>query len=270
MEANVDKYFEAEGEDYINMEVDSFAIFSHSTKEFEFQSFSSSSDRDNNTCNTTSSPADDLFYMGKLLPLLQMPNKTLQKEESFNTPLFTPTGTAYTTPFESCNISPSESCQVSRELNPDEFFRNYPSLLLQEKQSWTKKLKLINKSSNSCSNKFKWAAYLKSLFTKSKTVSDQTQLQVPVPKAKAKQCGHDKPFGHIKYNNQTPSVGHAHRRSFSGAFKTLSIKTKFASNPTPANLKRSSSSSSELENPIQAAIAHCKRTNEDRHNFYRG
>ncbi|KAK4353679.1 hypothetical protein RND71_025873 [Anisodus tanguticus] len=76
----------------------------------------------------TTSPADELFHYGKLLPLhlhfgttqmveklLQNPNKSVHGtrkndvfDESFSTPLFTTTTNTPTnnTPFESCNISP--------------------------------------------------------------------------------------------------------------------------------------------------------------------
>ncbi|CAI9091528.1 OLC1v1026584C1 [Oldenlandia corymbosa var. corymbosa] len=157
MEANRHSCDHAE-EDYIYMEVDShFPIFSHhhhyTTREFEFQ-MSSSSEKD-----AAPSPADELFYKGKLLPLhlpprLQMVEKLLQNpsvfdhhyhhhhnmmkeeeegsstffEESFSTPLFTTnnnTPNANNTPFESCNASPLESCQVSRELNPEEYSFEY-------------------------------------------------------------------------------------------------------------------------------------------------
>lgn len=122
-------------ESCIDMEVGSLTtIFSPSHhKEFEFQSFSCSSGRD-----TTTSPADELFYRGKLLPLnlppcLQKVEKILHnsyssttfeplQESLFSTPIFTP---ASNTPFESCHISPADSCQVSRELNPDEYFLEY-------------------------------------------------------------------------------------------------------------------------------------------------
>lgn len=70
-------------EDYIDMEISSFSkFFSLSsppqTREFEFQMSSSSAERE-----PTNSPADELFYKGKLLPLhlpprLQMVEKLLQ------------------------------------------------------------------------------------------------------------------------------------------------------------------------------------------------
>ncbi|KAK6145324.1 hypothetical protein DH2020_022144 [Rehmannia glutinosa] len=263
MEANLHSFYteeakqEEEEEDYINMEVgssfDSSTILSHYTKEFEFQSFSSSSDRD----HTTTSPADELFYMGKLLPLhlpprLQMVHKILQNqdEQSFATPLFSPT--ANNTPFESCNVSPSESCQVSTELNPNQYFLDYMSVF-EEKKSWTKKVK----------PKLKWAYNLKSLFTKSSGCSNEHSAAAF---NNAKQCvanaHHSKTTKNDKRSN-TLVVG-GHRRSFSGAFKSLSKTNKTwsisSSTSTSANFKTSNSSSSELDNPIQAAIAHCKKS----------
>ncbi|XP_041005895.1 probable membrane-associated kinase regulator 4 [Juglans microcarpa x Juglans regia] len=175
-------------DDYIDMEVSSYSNFlCHSvgspphTREFEFQMSSSSQERE-----PTTSPADELFYKGKLLPLhlpprLQMVEKLLQNsspaydtrkdifEEFYSTPLTTtaPTPTS-STPFESCNISPSESCRVSRELNLDEYISEYSTELSgfyseTQRKSWTKKLK-----QSSLGLKLKASrAYLKSLFSKS-------------------------------------------------------------------------------------------------------
>ncbi|KAL3838107.1 hypothetical protein ACJIZ3_022698 [Penstemon smallii] len=291
---------EEEEEEYINLEVDhdsSFAtIFPFSKQEFEFQSFSSSSDKLDQY--TTTSPADELFYMGKLLPLhlpprLQMVEKILMhtnynpkkstfedktehfQDESFCTPLTS------NTPFESCNISPTESCQVSRELNPNEYFLDCDMTKCKEaKKSWTKKLK--------------WA-YVKSFFSiKSAGCSNNQISAAEVPKAKyCADFEHSKvrnkssgnvPFGQIKYNNNLMEDYYSkssHRRSFSGAFKMFSKHKKILSSSTSCSssnivddnvMKRSSSSSSssnvvvssEHENPIQAAIAHCKRS-QDQH-----
>ncbi|KAK6929276.1 hypothetical protein RJ641_005481 [Dillenia turbinata] len=184
-------------DDYIDMEVSTFSNFLyHSmsspqhTREFEFQMSSSSLERD-----TTTSPADELFYKGKLLPLhlpprLQMVEKLLNSssaneskiddfEEFYGTPMATTTTPtpATGTPFESCNISPSESCRVSRELNPNEYFLECGTDINSfigdnPKRSWTRKLKLIKQSS--LSSKLKASrAYLKSLFRKS-SCSDES------------------------------------------------------------------------------------------------
>ncbi|WRX11992.1 hypothetical protein QQP08_004479 [Theobroma cacao] len=181
-----------EDDEYIDMEVSSYSNFFCQSinspprpREFEFQMSSVSMERE-----PTTSPADELFYKGKLLPLhlpprLQMVEKLLRNsnavyedrkdnfEEFYSTPLATTvtTPTTTSTPFESCNISPSESCRVSRELNPEEYFFDYSTEVSgfigeNQKKSWTKKLKLIKQSS--IGSKLKASrAYLKSLFGKS-------------------------------------------------------------------------------------------------------
>lgn len=129
----------ADDDDYIDIEIASFSnsLPSHPnpTQEFEFQIsiFQESQP-------SSSSPADQLFYKGKLLPLHLLQNsnslyhhhnafqkfydesefqsqsdpKLTQREESFSTP-------STITPFESCNVSLSESCRVCGEINPDDY-----------------------------------------------------------------------------------------------------------------------------------------------------
>ncbi|KAJ4704773.1 Membrane-associated kinase regulator 4 [Melia azedarach] len=185
-------------EDYIDMEVSSssnYLCYSISSppqsREFEFQMCSVSQDKE-----TTTSPADELFYKGKLLPLhlpprllmvqklLQNSNSSSEKkteeplEESYAIPFIasSTTTTNTSTPLESCNVSPSESCRVSSELNPDEYFFEWSNEMSgfigdHSKKSWTRKLKQIKKSS--LGQKLKASrAYLKSLFGKS-TCSDE-------------------------------------------------------------------------------------------------
>ncbi|KAK6244809.1 hypothetical protein QUC31_011218 [Theobroma cacao] len=178
-------------EDYIDMVVSSssnFLCYSISSppqsREFEFQMCSVSRDGE-----TSTSPADELFYKGKLLPLhlpprLQMVQKLLQSSNStFETKTEAPfeensavsfiTGSATlstntSTPLESCSISPSESCRVSSELNPDDYFFEWSTELNgfignDSKKSWSRKLK-----QSSISQKLKASrVYLKSLFSKS-------------------------------------------------------------------------------------------------------
>ncbi|XP_004305229.1 PREDICTED: probable membrane-associated kinase regulator 4-like [Fragaria vesca subsp. vesca] len=189
-------------EDYIDMEVSSsssnFFCYSISssppqTREFEFQ-MSSVPDHDK---QSTTSPADELFYKGTLLPLhlpprLQMvqnilqtsnatklDNKTQQAiEQSFNLPFIKSSRTApntnTSTPLDrSCNISPSESRRVSSELNPDDYVSGWTEEMSvfigddpSKKSNWSKKLKLIKQSI--LSQKLKASrAYVKSLFSKS-------------------------------------------------------------------------------------------------------
>lgn len=315
-------------DDYIDMEIGSFSNFlRHSIgspphpREFEFQMSSKSLEKE-----PTTSPADELFYKGKLLPLhlpprLQMVEKLLENskstcdtrqdtfEEFYSTPLMTTatTPTTMSTPFKSCNISPSESCQVSRELNPEEYFFQYSTEVNgfidnNPKKSWTKKLKLIKQSS--FGSKLKASrAYLKSFFGKSGcsddscTAATKVADEGTVSKARASMNKYVKaakktPFGQIqkeKYQMSTTAMrnvnkqqvtedcsGRLHRRSFSMAIKRHSTNkfssssgSSSSSSSTTSNgfkalpfLKRSSSVNSEIENPIQGAIAHCKQSQQ--------
>ncbi|XVE75264.1 hypothetical protein DITRI_Ditri12bG0081300 [Diplodiscus trichospermus] len=318
---------ELEDEEYIDMEVSSYSNFFHNSisspphpREFEFQMSTISMERE-----PTTSPADELFYKGKLLPLhlpprLQMVEKLLQNsnsvyedrkdnfEEFYSTPLTTTvtTPTTTSTPFESCNISSSESCRVSRELNPEEYFFEYSTEVSgcigeNPKKSWTKKLKLIKQSS--IGSKLKASrAYLKSLFGKS-GCSDESCAAAKVAdegsvsKAKERLDRYMKstkkiPFGQIhqdKYQISaalmrsfdkakiTEDNANRHRRSFSLAIKRHSTKRSSSSSSSSGSssssssnasngfqylqfLKRSSSVNTEIESPIQGAIAHCKQS----------
>ncbi|XP_009600991.1 putative membrane-associated kinase regulator 4 [Nicotiana tabacum] len=321
-------------EDYIDMEVSSHSnIFSHfknspsQAREFEFQMLPNSIDKD-----TTTSPADELFHNGKLLPLhlpfgtqqmveklLQNPNKSVHgttkvdifEESSFSTPLFTTTTNTPTnnTPFESCNISPSDSCQVSRELNPNEYLFEYSTedhvnsfnpVDENSKRSWTRKLKLIKNSS--FGSKLKSSrAYVKSFFSKSGCSNEYSanfdKGSVPMAKEHSYNVkeGKKEPFGKTqrgvyskgmnKENVVDQDLKGRHRRSFSGAIKrfstakscssssfTSSSGSSSASSSNNSNefqdmhfFKRSSSAYSEIENSIQAAIAHCKNSQQQFH-----
>lgn len=225
--------YDHEDDDYIDMEVSSYSSFfcnSESSipqaREFEFQMSSVSFEKD-----STTSPADELFYKGKLLPLhlpprLQMVEKLLQHsnspydcrkntlEEFFSTPLMTTatTPTTTSTPFESCNISPSESCRVSRELNPAEYFFEYSNEEggfngENRKKTWTKKLKLIKQSSLSSRLKAS-RAYLKSLFGKSGCSDDScTAASKVADEGIVSKPSRKVPFGQIqKENFQLPTT----------------------------------------------------------------
>ncbi|CAN4116880.1 unnamed protein product [Withania somnifera] len=110
---------EQQEEDYIDMEVTSSSSCSSPQirREFEFQMSSVSiNDKDTTTTTTTTSPADELFYRGKLLPLhlpprLEMVQKLLttskiesfQEQEDERFSISTKNLTNTNTPFESCN-----------------------------------------------------------------------------------------------------------------------------------------------------------------------
>ncbi|KAG4984723.1 hypothetical protein JHK82_029557 [Glycine max] len=316
-------------DDYIDMEVNSYSnFFCHSQshpqpREFEFQMSSILQEKD-----TTTLPADELFYKGKLLPLhlpprLQMVEKLLQNspspydkendifEEFYSTPL----ATTYTTPtagtpFESCNISPSDSCQVSRELNPEEYYNfDCPTdtsgfAAENQKKSWTKKLK-----QSSLGSKLKASrAYLKSWFGKSgcsyETYATSTKVADEGSVSKARenlnkhvQVAKKHSYGQIhrdRYHQPSNSVmrsykdktgedgSNQHRRSFSVGIKLLSGNKSSSSSSSVSGstsfsfsfsnksygcqarqlLKRCSSANSEIENSIQGAIAHCKKSQQ--------
>ncbi|XP_061351331.1 probable membrane-associated kinase regulator 4 [Gastrolobium bilobum] len=181
-------------EDYIDMELSSSSnLFPYSigsppqNREFEFQMTSESNEKE-----STTSPADDLFYKGKLLPLhlpprMKMVQKLLEnsnatfeylKSESsledsdfpFTTDLRMPSTNART-PLEHCKICPSESCRVSSDVNPDEYLLEWSSDVNGlvgdlPKKSWPKKLKQMKQFW--LGQRLKASrAYLKALFSKS-------------------------------------------------------------------------------------------------------
>ncbi|KAL2927784.1 putative membrane-associated kinase regulator 4 [Bienertia sinuspersici] len=280
-----------EEEDYIDMEVSSFAHFfslskntplcssQHHNREFEFQMSSSSMNVEK---ESTTSPADELFYMGKLLPLhlpprLQMVEKLLQdstpkmfinnnhanNDEFYSTPLDTNAATTPITghtPFESCNVSPVDSCQVSRELNPKEYFCVYASNEGDDQKGFYNN---ISSSSSSSNARKSWTKKLK---TKIKSLFGKSGEVIVASSAVKNKGGGDleKPNKESMSNdsciNQNQEVGVTqerfdrenevkevkvcHRRSFSGAFKRRSSTTNKVSSLSSSGLSTSSSSSS--------------------------
>ncbi|PIA38857.1 hypothetical protein AQUCO_02700212v1 [Aquilegia coerulea] len=203
-------------EDYIDIEVTSSSSSSSSStyfcytinstshpREFEFQMCSNSIEKE-----PTTSPADELFYKGNLLPLhlpprLQMVQKLLQNsqteflQENNATPLAeTTTTTTTSTPFDSCNNSPTTSCRVSGELNSHELFYECSievssSIEDHPRTVWSKKLKLIKQSSLGLKLKAS-KAYFRTLFNKPEC-SEETVAQVVKNEdegvmSKAKEC----------------------------------------------------------------------------------
>ncbi|KAL3536348.1 hypothetical protein ACH5RR_004809 [Cinchona calisaya] len=237
-------------EDYIDMEVISsshnnlFCCAAENTspqsREFEFQMSSTSNGRE-----PTTSPADELFYKGKLLPLylpprLQMVQTLLQstrkeglkdEEEQCSIPFissFTAPSTNTNTPIESCNISPSESCRVSCELNPTEYFFEWSTefssfISTHPKKSWSKKLKMIKQSS--LTQKLKASrAYLKSLFSKS-ACSDETSAKAACnfEVEKASKAREESPSKYIKVGKKSPfgHIGTGAYPSLANAMKNI-------------------------------------------------
>lgn len=295
-----------EEEDYIEMEVRSHSerfvsVMSSTTHplDFEFQMYSSSLKKD-----TTFSPADELFYKGKLLPLhlpprLQMVEKLLQNsksydtntfEELFSTPLANSTP-ANSAPLKPDHISPSESWQFSRELNPRKSFDELSTEMSgfvrsNTRKSWTRKLKLVKQASLGSKLKFS-RAYFTSLFAKpgcadesSNVREDDHIILAKNPFQKIRTEGYQKQPITKSFGNETSSDNGAssqHRRSFSGVIKwfspaksSTSFGSFYKSSSSSASAKchklqpfnRSSSTNPDIENSIQGAIAHCKRSSQ--------
>ncbi|XP_057522394.1 probable membrane-associated kinase regulator 4 [Amaranthus tricolor] len=262
-----EKEDEEEDDDYIDMEVSSYTTTlsapSQNPREFEFQMGSTINvERD-----TTTSPADELFYMGKLLPLhlpprLQMVEKLLEDStpkmfnaDFFSTPLGTHTAVTpitSTTPFESCNVSPVESCQVSREINPQEYFFVYANENnkgfmggFHGKKSWTKKLKtkikaLFGKSHQQCSLV---AKNEEDRGLNSNLNSKKDDFEKHIKGIKKHPCIQIPQIN----ENDAKEAKICHRRSFSGVFKRRSSTTKLTtsySSISPSSCSSSSSCSS--------------------------
>lgn len=247
-------------EDYIDIDITSssttttFISFSLSpphSKDFQFHFSSSSSSSSPKNPLLSTSPADELFYKGKLLPL-HLPPRLHMVQTLLETNNSTPS-------FHSCNnISPSTSFHASGELNPKDFSFDSCSVSLvqsSQKKSWSKKLKRMKHSSLS---------YLKSLFSKSKCSDDSTAAA-----SSQDVCIHRRSFSSaIKWHNPT---------KFSPSTSSLSSSSSsfsFASSSSVATpmLKRSSSVNSEVEISIQGAIAYCKKSQQfvsARKDFYR-
>ncbi|XP_020596117.1 probable membrane-associated kinase regulator 4, partial [Phalaenopsis equestris] len=231
------------------------------------------------------SPADDLFHNGKLLPLqlthIQYPqNPSTISNSNFDDSFHLISTTS--TPFESCNISPSTSCCVSQELNLEHGFFHQS----QTSHSWSKKLKLISQSLLGLKLR-RSKAYLKSLFTKP-TCSDDSCAVI-----KANDCSiaHKKltrkaPFGHFPSRaNRAMRIfdaekmkgegGCGHKRSFSHAVTEQKLQNTSSSTSSSSSSSSSSFSSfksnslsisivnSEVEKSIHGAIAYCKKSQQN-------
>ncbi|XP_059306970.1 probable membrane-associated kinase regulator 4 [Lycium ferocissimum] len=194
----------------------------------------------------------------------------------------------------SCELNPDEYFfEWSNEFST--FFKDNPTKI----KSWSKKIKLVKQSLISQKLKATTSkAYLnlKSMFNKS-TCSDQevSNATKDCPNKYIKVCKKI-PFGHIGKCTQTsPTLAsvirdidednnaNSHRRSFSAAIKKhsptkcLSSSSSNGSSSTSSSssfslnsngfyelnfLKRSSSATTEIEGSIEAAIAHCKKSQE--------
>lgn len=283
---------EDEDEGYIDMDLSSFSsnLYAHTPsppKDIEFEFFSNDQESE-----ATIFPADELFYKGKLLPLhlpprLQMLQNLLQHSTT------TTTTTSFT---QSCNVSPSESFRSTsdKQLN-DHFFAEltddkFIAGDVPKKSRPKKKLKLIKKLL-AAQNLMAYSTHLKSLFSKS-SCSDDSIAKVAADKGDAGNISKGK-SDHLskKAKNATKRSGWpirqedplniSHRRSFHGDIRhhstskrsyspSLSSSCSSCSSSSSFSFdtigvcgldlhKRRSSSGSDTEGSIDAAIAHCKK-----------
>lgn len=182
----VQRQQEEEEEDYIDMDLSSASAAAagapHVAREFEFMS--APLDR---WGEPLASPADELFYKGKLLPL-HLPPRIQMVEELLDgrghggcragrefLHLHGISSTAPATPYESCTASPANSCYVSGELNVEEYFQEYAAaagLALAdgaaaapggERKPWSRKLRFMRQLNLGLRLKAS-KAYLKTIF----------------------------------------------------------------------------------------------------------
>ncbi|XP_027767979.1 probable membrane-associated kinase regulator 4 [Solanum pennellii] len=205
-------------EEYIDIEVCSYYYFTSSSpknKEFEFQIT-------NYNKENTISPADELFYRGKLLPLHQNIFQEEDLEDSFCINLFI-------TPIS----SPSQTCMVSFELNPNDH------KIISPKKLWSKFMiqhSLIIK-------KFKASrAFLKSLFSISSCTNDNCCSSEDIKVSKKKTS---------RWHSSTKCLSSS---STNGGSFSSSSNSSFNSNNT--------FTSEIVEGSIEAAIAHCKKSHK--------
>ncbi|RZR86718.1 hypothetical protein BHM03_00013958 [Ensete ventricosum] len=201
------------------------------------------------------SPADELFYKGRLLPLhlpprLQMVEQLLHASDQI----------------EKSAVVTCESCELHE--CSDELIRSHP------KKAWTRKLKLVKGATLGLSLKAS-KSYLKSFFS---------QPDHPNEKAAKKN-----PFGRVRIGSSvknkeektTEEENSDERRSFSGAnhwqsTTKSSVSTSFASSTSSSfssvnstdfhgqqMLQRSSSANSDVESSIQGAIAYCNKSQQE-------
>ncbi|KAJ8464824.1 hypothetical protein OPV22_027376 [Ensete ventricosum] len=271
-------------EEYIDMDFSSATFFCssppHPLIEFEFQM----SDNPQQSL-LMSSPADELFYKGKLLPL-HLPPRLQMVEELIQSAVTRTPSTAAATPYVSCNASPAASRYVSGELNPEDYFHECSEELIEShpRKSWTRKLKFIKEAK----------AYFKSLFGKSRCSDEKCAASADCSPV-YQQAARKDPSGRIQIGSHTPShvmkckeeekmmeeANSDHRRSFSSAnysqssIKSFSVSSSCTSSKSSSFssvnskesqgqpiLKRSSSVNSDIESSIQGAIAYCKKSQQ--------
>ncbi|CAN6332790.1 unnamed protein product [Urochloa humidicola] len=232
---------EEEEEDYIDMDLSSAA---KAREEFEFMS--APLDR---WGEPVASPADELFYKGKLLPLHLPPRIQMVEELLVDGPRAAAGGcrdrdalgfrTAPATPYESCTASPANSCYVSGELNVEEYFQEYAAGLADaaaaanagERKTWSRKLRFMRQLNLGLKLKAS-KAYLKTIFAanakQGSTTDDKGVLGAAARRAHDHEQfvhgdhGHSSrawrknPFGQVRSNRCIASSAHGAAAGGSG------------------------------------------------------
>uniref|UniRef100_A0ACD5T9K9 Uncharacterized protein n=1 Tax=Avena sativa TaxID=4498 RepID=A0ACD5T9K9_AVESA len=324
---------EEEEEEYIDMDL-TFAAAGAAAgpgREFEFHHMSAPLDgRAGEPLLTLASPADELFYKGKLLPLHLPPRVRMVEDLLLDLDIdhrgrgrhHLAVSTAPATPCErSRGVSPANSCFVSGELNVEEFFRDYAAAGLayaddggasaagagEKRPPWSRRLRFVTRQLNLGRQLKASKAYLKTMFATTKPNGnadvDKNVLGANDLPHSHGHGGHHRawrknPFGQTRSNRciaEKSGAGHAgaHRRSFSSVMVRYSASNETSPAPAPSScsstssssksststsssvrsssgsdgagtpvLRRSSSASSEAENPIQGLIAYCKKSQQ--------
>ncbi|KAL6619098.1 hypothetical protein ACP70R_034237 [Stipagrostis hirtigluma subsp. patula] len=221
-----------EEEDYIDMDLS--AAGAPVAREFEFMS--APLDR---WGEPLASPADELFYKGKLLPL-HLPPRIQMVEELLDGRagaervagggrgvVLGISSTAPATPYESCNTSPANSCYVSGELNVEEYFQEYAAGLVDvaaaaaaaaaagERKPWSRKLRFMRQLNLGLKLKAS-KAYLKTIFAAKPGSSDDKSALGATRGVHELSHGHGhghprawrkNPFGQLRSNRCIASQG---------------------------------------------------------------
>ncbi|XP_042419847.1 probable membrane-associated kinase regulator 4 [Zingiber officinale] len=225
-------------EGYIDMEFKSSSLI-----EFQFQM---------NSNLHKPSPADELFYKGKLLPLRLIHDQIEEKKATR-----TPRASAGSTPYMSCNASPAAAaaaCFVGGEIGLEDFFfhdcRQEELIRPQSKRSWSQKLKSIKEAAALVSK-----AYLKSLLHKSWLSKVKEGSKRKGKATEIQKQDHRRSFS-------SSSIWQSPSKSWSSSSRNWSESSSSFSSVNSAVLKRSSSVNSDAETSIKGAIAHCKKSQQ--------
>ncbi|WOL09250.1 hypothetical protein Cni_G18003 [Canna indica] len=250
-------------EDYIDMDFScSTSVCSsppHDPTEFEFHLSSNPPD----LSQALPSPADELFYKGKLLPL-HLPPRLQMVEQLLCEPPTSCRAAAASTPYDSCNASPAPSRRASGELSAEDYFHDCLQELAgshpKKTPSWARKLK----EATTHGLKLKAPrAYLKSFFA-AKSGGPKAKKRAEKTTTEAASGEQRRSFsGGAKYTSQAAAAAST-KSSISSSFASSKSSSFSSVNSSELNgqlmLKRNSSVNSDAESSIQGAIAYCKKS----------